>query len=144
MTRRRMLAIAVLVVGVAVAAVLGVRSRIGHGAVVTLGDTTRAPVGVPVLVEVLNASGVSGLARRATFLIRDRGFDVVAWGNDPAGRRSQTQIIDYTDRPEAADRLARVLGGAEVTRGRDSLKRGLDLTVRLGSAFKPPLEAFHP
>jgi hypothetical protein len=96
------------------------------------------------VVEVLNSSGVSGLARRATFLLRDRGFDVVGWGNDPQGRRSETLIIDYTDKPEAADRLARVLGGATVERGKDSLDRGLDLTVKLGSRFKPPREAFHP
>jgi hypothetical protein len=95
-------------------------------------------------VEVLNSSGMTGLARRATFLLRDRGFDVVGWGNDPKGRRGETLIIDYTNKPEAADRLARVLGGARVERGKDSLDRGLDLTVKLGSGYKPPVEAFHP
>lgn len=144
MTRGRLLFVAVAVLAVLAAGIAGARKFLANDTVVALRDTTSAPNGAPVIVEVLNSSGVSGLARRATFLLRDRGFDVVAWGNDPQGRRSQTLIIDYTDRPEAAERMARVLGGAEVTRGRDSLKRGLDLTVRLGSAFKLPMESFHP
>ena len=108
------------------------------------GDTTSAPRGQRIVVEVLNASGVTGLAKRATFLLRDRGFDVVGWTNDPTGRRSETLIIDYTNKPEAAERLARVLGGARIDRGKDSLERGLDLTVTLGSGYRPTGEAFHP
>jgi hypothetical protein len=69
---------------------------------------------------------------------------VVGWGNDPKGRRGETLIIDYSDKPEAADRLARVLGGGRIERGKDSLDRGLDITVKLGSSYKPPQEAFHP
>ncbi len=145
MTRQRMLmfaggAVAVLAVGVFAARQVFARG----GPAALLGDTTSAPQGQRVIVEVLNSSGVPGLARRATFLLRDRGFDVIGWGNDPQGRRSETLIVDYTDKPEAADRLARVLGGAQVERGKDSLDRGLDLTVRLGSGYKPPVEAFHP
>jgi hypothetical protein len=108
------------------------------------GDTTRAPQGQRIVVEVLNASGVTGLAKRATFLLRDRGFDVVAWTNDPKGRRSETLIVDYTNKPEAAERLARVLGGARIDRGKDSLDRGLDLSVMLGSTYRPIGESFHP
>ncbi len=107
-------------------------------------DTTSAPQGQRIVVEVLNASGVTGLAKRATFLLRDRGFDVVAWTNDPTGRRSETLIIDYTNKPEAAERLARVLGGARIDRGKDPLDRGLDLSVMLGSAYRPIGEVFHP
>lgn len=118
--------------------------RAAGAPVVVTGDTTRAPRDQRVLVEVLNSSGIIGLAKRATFLLRDRGFDVVAFGNDPKGRRGETLIMDYTNKPEAADRLARVLGGAKIERGKDSLERGLDLTVKLGSRYKPAAEAFHP
>ncbi|HEX2721963.1 MAG TPA: LytR C-terminal domain-containing protein, partial [Gemmatimonadaceae bacterium] len=38
------------------------------------------PPGVRIKVEVLNATGVRGLARKATMFLRDRGFDVVAVG----------------------------------------------------------------
>jgi hypothetical protein len=144
MNRRRVIIAAGLVAAVAVAGVFTARRAMARGSDAVTGDTTRAPADQRIVVEVLNASGVSGLARRATFLLRDRGFDVVGWGNDPSGRRSETLIVDYTDKPEAADRLARVLGGARIERGKDTLDRGLDLTVKLGSGFKPPVEVFHP
>ena len=144
MTRNRMLIIGATVIAVAAAGVFGARKWPVAVPGAVPGDTTNAPQGQRVLVEVLNASGVGGLARRATFLLRDRGFDVVGWGNDPRGRRSRTLVIDYTNKPEAAERLARVLGGAQIERGKDSLDRGIDLTVRLGSVYKPPAEAFHP
>lgn len=145
MTRGRVIAAgAILVIGVA-ATVIGARRWTAAGPLsAVLGDTTSAPQGQRIVVEVLNASGVTGLAKRATFLLRDRGFDVVGWTNDPRGRRSESLIIDYTNKPEAAERLARVLGGARVERGKDSLDRRLDLTVTLGSAYKPTGEAFHP
>ena len=144
MNRRRLIMAAALFVGVAVAGVFTARRALVRGPLDLPGDTTSAPSGQRIVIEVLNSSGVSGLARRATFLLRDRGFDVVGWGNDPRGRRGETLIVDYTDKPEAADRLARVLGGARIERGKDSLDRGLDITVKLGNGYKPPAEAFHP
>jgi LytR cell envelope-related transcriptional attenuator len=144
MNRNRMIVFGVLAVAVLAAGVLGARRWFGGRTLAQMGDTTSAPQGQRVVVEVLNSSGVAGLARRATFLLRDRGFDVVGWGNDPRGRRGESLIIDYSNKPEAAERAARVLGGAKIERGKDSLDRGLDLTIRLGSAYKPPVEAFHP
>ncbi len=145
MTRGRKLAAGAIVLSIVVALFLWTSEMTiagpGRAALV---DTTSAPQGQRIVVEVLNASGVTGLAKRATFLLRDRGFDVVVWTNDPKGRRSETLIIDYTNKPEAAERLARVLGGAQIDRGKDSLERGLDLTVTLGSAYRPAGEAFHP
>src|SRR5205814_750511 len=44
-------------------------------------DDARAPQDVRIRVEVLNATQTRGLARRATFYLRDRGFDVVGSGN---------------------------------------------------------------
>lgn len=144
MTRARWIVIGVVAVAAAAGGTYGVWRWRDTKTAAALGDTTRAPAGLRVVVEVLNASGTAGLAKRATFLLRDRGFDVVVWANDPAGRRSETLILDYTNKPEAADRLARVLGGARIERGRDSLERGLDLTVKIGSAYKPAAEIFHP
>ncbi len=144
MTPARLVLVAVAVVALAAAGIVGVRRFTASAPAEALGDTTRAPKGQRIIVEVLNASGVSGLARRATFLLRDRGFDVVGWGNDPLGRRTETLILDYTNKPEAAERLARVLGGATIEAGKDSLLRGLDITVRLGSSYSPAREPFHP
>lgn len=107
------------------------------------GDTTRAPAGQRIVVEVLNASGIPGQARRATFLLRDRGFDVVGWSNDKA-RRERTLVVDHTGRPEAAERVARILGDATIEKG-EANPRFLDITVRLGSTWKPPAgQPFHP
>ncbi len=145
MTRGRLLAAGALAVAIALVLLFWSREAAITGLGRTdPGDTTSAPQGQRIVVEVLNASGVTGLAKRATFLLRDRGFDVVGWTNDPKGRRSETLIIDYTNKPEAAERLARVLGGARIDRGRDSLDRGLDLTVTLGSSYRPTGESFHP
>ena len=145
MTRHRLILIGGLLLVAVTAGVVGARVWYARSSpMAALGDTTSAPQGQRVKIEVLNASGVSGLARRATFLLRDRGFDVVGWGNDPRGSRDETLILDYTDKPEAAERLARVLGGAQVERGKDSLDRGLDLTVKLGSGYRPQVEVFHP
>src|SRR5688500_15629435 len=43
-------------------------------------ESQRAPAGVRIRVRVLNATRRRGLARRATFMLRDRGFDVVETG----------------------------------------------------------------
>ncbi|MCC7052284.1 MAG: LytR C-terminal domain-containing protein [Gemmatimonadaceae bacterium] len=144
MTRGRQLLLGGFALAVIAVGVFGARRFTQRDSIVATGDTTSAPQGQRVLVEVLNASGVAGLARRATFLIRDRGFDVVTYGTDPGGRRSGTVVVDYSNKPEAAERMARVLGGAQVERGRDSLDRGLDLTVKLGTSYRPPADAFHP
>ncbi len=146
MTRGRMMVIGLVAVALVASGAWGMRHyrHTPRTSVVVASDTTSAPKGPRVLVEVLNSSGIVGLAKRATFLLRDRGFDVVAFGNDPKGRRSESVILDYTNKPEAAERLARVLGGAKIERGRDTLDRGLDLTVKLGSGYKPPVEVFHP
>lgn len=125
------------------AAGLGVRQWRAAHAAPAAADTTRAPAGLRVVVEVLNASGVPGQARRASFLLRDRGFDVVAWGND-ASRGSETVIEDITGKPEVAERLARVLGGARIERGQDSLQRALDVRVKVGSGFRLPPGVFYP
>jgi hypothetical protein len=142
--RRRTIVIAGVVLVVAVTSLVLWRAQHVEGAVVAGGaaDTTRAPTGERIVVEVLNASGVPGQARRATFLLRDRGYDVVGWGNDRT-RRDGTVIEDHTGRPEAAERLARILGGAAIERGAPT-SRYLDLTVRLGSAWRPPAQPFHP
>ena len=107
------------------------------------GDTTRAPAGERIVVEVYNASGTPGMARRATFLLRDRGFDVVGWGNDKE-RREATLVVDHTAKGDAASRVARVLGGATVERGEAS-PRWVDVTVHLGRGFTVPAgQPFHP
>lgn len=105
-------------------------------------DSARAPVGVRVRVEVLNASGVRGLARRATMELRDRGFDVVEIGNAPS-RRDSTLILSRAGQPEWAARVARALGGAPVEARPDS-GRYVEVSVLLGGDWSPPPGPFRP
>src|SRR5436305_689290 len=48
----------------------------------------QAPAGIRIRVQVLNATRTRGLGRRATLLLRDRGFDVVETGTTHALRDS--------------------------------------------------------
>jgi hypothetical protein len=105
-------------------------------------DDARAPDGVRIKVQVLNATRTRGLARRATMHLRDRGFDVVDVGTDPNGRDS-VLVLDRSHHPEWAKLVARALGGAQVLSRPDS-SRYLDVTVLLGGAWHPPSEPFYP
>lgn len=100
------------------------------------------PDDVRVKVEVLNASGQRGLARRATFALRDGGFDVVRFANDPVFRDS-TLVLSRSGRDDWAQLVARALGGARVE-SRPDTSRYLDVTVLLGRDWRPPAKPFHP
>ncbi len=106
-------------------------------------DTTvgHAPAGVRIKVEVLNASKNHGAARRATLLLRDRGYDVVAMGT--TGRtQAETVVLDRSNHPEWAQLITKVIGGKPVARPDTS--RYLDATVVLGSDWTAPPMTFHP
>lgn len=101
-----------------------------------------APAGVRIRIEVLNATRVRGLARRATMHLRDRGFDVVAVGTSREARDS-TLVLDRSGRADWAALVAKALGGARVERAPDS-SRYLDVTVLIGATWRPPAEPFYP
>ncbi|HET6763444.1 MAG TPA: LytR C-terminal domain-containing protein, partial [Longimicrobiaceae bacterium] len=103
------LALLLLVVaGLIASAVLGVVGKPGPAAV-----AARAPAGaIPEppanrpRVEVLNASGRSGLAKEVTRYLRDRGFDVVGFGNAGPGMGTATRVVLRGTDSLAARRLA--------------------------------------
>ena len=101
-----------------------------------------APAGVRIRVEVLNATRVRGLARRATMHLRDRGFDVVNVGTSREARDS-TLVLDRSGHAEWATLVAKALGGARVEQAPDS-SRYLDVTVLVGTTWRPPAEPFYP
>ena len=105
----------------------------------------RAPEGVRIRVEILNATATPRLAQSATRLLRDRGFDVVATGNSPT-RRDSTLVLDRTNHPEWARLVASVLGrtGSGAVELRPDTSRYVDITVLLGAEWTPPTKAFHP
>lgn len=113
------------------------------GATVSPTDSSaRAPAGVRVVVRVVNASGVRGLARRATLVLRDFGYDVVDYDSERTGR-DDTQIVVHTGHTEWAGHLQRALGVGTITTSADT-SRYVDLTVLLGRDWQPPTEPLRP
>lgn len=90
-----------------------------------------------VVVEVLNASGRDGLARRVTRELRSRGLDVVSFGNEP-GTDSTLVILRRGD-GGSADAVRGALGQGIVRAEPDSLRR-VDVTVVLGADFRMEAE----
>ena len=132
----------VAVIGLMVGGAVFVHGRTRAAAGARPPSGARAPDGQRVQVEVLNATKVRGLARRATEVLRDRGFDVVAVGTSGESRAS-TLVLDLSGHPDWANRVARALAPARVVARRDS-SRYLDVAVVLGTSWRPPAKPFYP
>ena len=102
----------------------------------------RAPSGVRIKVEVLNASATRGLARRAMLHLRDRGFDVLDMRN-ASERLDSSVVLDRSGHPEWARLAAAAMGGARVE-SRPDTSRYLDLTILVGASWRPPAQPFYP
>jgi hypothetical protein len=139
----------VLMVLVLVALPAGIYAAVSHGGEsdgvprkVVAGPESRAPQGVRIRVDVRNASTVQGLARRATFHLRDRGFDVVESGN-AAEKHDSTIVLDRSGNAEWARLVANAMGNATVVEAPDSTHY-VDVTVLIGPSWRPPPEPFYP
>ena len=133
-----------LLVLVLLAAVIATRTATRHRDVVQRRPPpdVNAPADTRVRVQVLNATTLRGLARRATMQLRDRGFDVLEIGTTPE-QRDSTLVLDRSGHPEWAKRVAEALGGARVESRPDS-SRYLDVTVLLGRSWRAPTQPFYP
>lgn len=139
--------------GALVVAVIGVTA-----AVVTMRDQARpvratalgrlvtrdvkAPADTRIRVEIVNATKTSGLARRVTRLLRDKGFDVVKYTTSSTTQDS-TIVLDRTEHPEWAKLVGEALGAARVE-ARPDTSRYVDVTVVLGSTWRAPAQPFSP
>jgi hypothetical protein len=90
-----------------------------------------------VRVQVLNASGRPGLAREATRVLRDRGFDVKEFGNGQGFPPDSSVVLDRVGRVEVARQVADAVGIRRVTTRPDS-NLYLDATVVLGRDWRAP------
>jgi hypothetical protein len=140
--RRARVVVVGLIALVAIGATALVQMRTHRVPIAPPPPRIRAPDGVRIRVQVLNATKIHGLARRATLLLRDRGFDVVETGN-VNDSRDTTLVLDLSNHPEWAARVAQLFGNARVEARHDS-SRYLDVAVVLGSTWHPPSEPFYP
>lgn len=153
--RRQLLRVFVLFVGVAVAATGGWSwyasrtSTVSAESSGTIGisaendSSARAPLGVRIRVRVVNTTRVDGLAKRATAVLRDRGYDVVDYEGDLRKQLDSTLVLTHTGHSDWSDRIVRALGAGK-TELRPDTSRYLDVTVMLGSDWKAPTQPFRP
>jgi hypothetical protein len=95
-----------------------------------------------VRVQVLNATRTRGLGRRAMLYLRDQGFDVVEVGTMPR-TLDTTLVLDRSQHPTWAKEVASSLGLARIE-SRPDTSRYLDVTVLIGSSWRPPAKPFYP
>ena len=100
------------------------------------------PDSLRIRVEVLNGAGTRGLARRATLALRAAGFDVVASGNAPE-RTDSSIVLVRSGQVAWGELAAQALNGARVELRPDT-SRYLDLTIIVGTRWRPPPEPFDP
>jgi len=95
-----------------------------------------SPGAPPIVAEVRNASGRPGLARQVTRLLRERGVDVVFFGN-------AVQVVDSTTvlvrrgPTDAGASVGTILGVRRVTSAADPKPR-VDVTVLIGKDYRLP------
>ncbi len=92
--------------------------------------------GERIRVEVRNAGGLPGMARSATDLLRDAGFDVVELGNASAFDRETSIVLARLGRTDWAGSVAEALGIAVFADEPDSTIF-VDVTVLLGRDWGP-------
>jgi hypothetical protein len=93
-----------------------------------------------VVVEVLNGTDRSGLARVGARVLRKGGLDVVYLATAPAV--DSTMVLVRRGELESGQRVRKLLGSGKVRVARDST-RHVDVTVILGPDFREPDE-IHP
>lgn len=100
------------------------------------------PEGVRIRVEVVNATTERGLARRATFYLRDLGFDVVRFSSGQPGLDS-TLVLDRSGHPAWAGLVGNAFGEARVESRPDS-SRHVDVTILIGKSGRPASLPLYP
>lgn len=99
----------------------------------------------PLVLEILNASGIKGAALELTQYLRDKNqkgllnVDVLQYDNFPGGRQPKTQIIDFTGRRAHLKQLSTAIGvnNEIISEKQDSAM--FDARIIIGEDFKQPL-----
>lgn len=109
---------------------------------IAIDSAARAPEGTRVRVQVLNGSGRTGLARRATQQLRDHGYDVVDYRSQGDSSRVTEVLVTAATRAWG-ERVQKALGGGAV-RERDGGLGYVDVVVLLGHDWKAPPQPLRP
>ena len=127
----------VLAAGIFIGSAVSQRNSLPQQEIVAPPPRNSTAVGLGrVRVEVLNAGGKEDMARLATDHLRDRGFDVVYFGNAETFGQDSTLVLDRAGRPRAAAAVGQALGTPWVESQPDA-NLYLDVTVLLGSGWVP-------
>jgi hypothetical protein len=89
--------------------------------------------GTTVKLEVLNGSGVVGLARKAADQLQQSGYTIDSTGNAPSFNHDKTQIIVHNDKAPEVE-VARMLRCSDVQYDHDSSAKS-DMTVIVGKDY---------
>lgn len=92
--------------------------------------------GERVRVEVRNGGGRSGMARAATDLLREGGFDVVELGNWSSFEEAESFVVTRAGSGDASLEVARALG-IGIVRDEPDPNLRVDVTVVLGQDWSP-------
>lgn len=122
--------------GVVVLAAVHLGRRNGGGAAGPGPGDVPSALQSRVRVEVLNGGGRRGAAKEATEILRERGFDVVYFGNAADFGRDSSVVLDRVGRPEGARDVAEALGIPNV-RSEPDPNLYLDVSVMLGREWRP-------
>lgn len=77
----------------------------------SLADPAQRWAGERVRIEVLNAGGVTGMAREATTVLREAGFDVVTFGNAATfDSLRASEVVDRVGRSDIVQAVATAIG----------------------------------
>jgi hypothetical protein len=146
MTRMRTAAVVLLLLILLGSSAWVLRARRGVArplvAVLARPDPGPASQGTRIRVQVLNTTRTRGLARRATRLLRDQGFDVVEMGTTTP-TIDTTLVLDRSGHPDWAAAAAKVIRPSRAVARPDS-SRYLDVTVLLGRTWRPPAQPLDP
>ena len=123
-------------VAVVVLAAMGLALRLNEAPRVPQ-EPPPPPLGVRVRVEVLNGGGQAGVARAATELLRDAGFDVVFFGNAGSFDQDSSLVLDRVGEPAWASAVAEALGIHNL-RSEPNPNLYLDVSVVLGRDWVAP------
>ncbi len=85
-------------------------------------------------VEIYNASGYTGLAKKLTWYLRDNGVDVIYYGN-ASDRLDRTVIVDRVDSTMKYARIMQKFLGGGVVRYEPDADRLTTITILIGKDF---------